>query len=455
MSSGQPVSPSANSKKWNAYVDPSGLGLLILDNAGRVAWASPKAAELLHKPLEVILGQHVSQFLRGGTEADLRSLLCGEKPAGLEFCPQESRGGSPLSWVLFPLDSKEGRLVGIVLFSPESQGLPSSQRESSEEGSDRATLGVPSSGGESESLGLSPSMVRDEAESSSGGPERPAGPSGSAAQPIEARISPLGQGPPRDLAGFLRREAELSAAIEDLRRSNADLEQFASAVSHDLQEPLRAIGGFATLLEEHCHGKLDDTAAEYLRFIHQSVERMQQLIAGMLMFCRSGKITEPFKPVPMEQVLKEVLTNLRVMIQENQAEVTHDPLPVVRGSLPQLVQIVQNLISNAIKFRGNKPPRIHISVDKLPEGYRFCVADNGVGIDPRYHARIFQMFQRAAGQPERPGLGIGLTICKRLVEAHGGRIWVESEPGRGSRFYFTLPATETKPLGEIGSSSNH
>jgi light-regulated signal transduction histidine kinase (bacteriophytochrome) len=257
------------------------------------------------------------------------------------------------------------------------------------------------------------------------------------------------------LAGFLRREAELSAAIEDLRRSNADLEQFASAVSHDLQEPLRAIGGFATLLEEHCHGKLDDTAAEYLRFIHQSVERMQQLIAGMLMFCRSGKITEPFKPVPMEQVLKEVLTNLRVMIQENQAEVTHDPLPVVRGSLPQLVQIVQNLISNAIKFRGNEPPRIHISVDKLPEGYRFCVADNGVGIDPRYHARIFQMFQRAAGQPERPGLGIGLTICKRLVEAHGGRIWVESEPGRGSRFYFTLPATETKPLGEIGSSSNH
>jgi light-regulated signal transduction histidine kinase (bacteriophytochrome) len=259
----------------------------------------------------------------------------------------------------------------------------------------------------------------------------------------------------RELAGSLRREAELSAAIEDLRRSNADLEQFASAVSHDLQEPLRAIGGFASLLENHCRGKLDETSTEYLRLIHQSVERMQQLIAGMLMFCRSGKITQPFKPVSMEQVLKEVLTNLRVMIQENQAQITHDPLPVVRGSLPQLVQILQNLISNAIKFRGNEPPRVHISVEKVPEGYRFCVADNGVGIDPRYHARIFQMFQRAGGQPERPGLGIGLTITKRLVEAHGGKIWVESEPGKGSRFYFTLPAAEMKPVAEVPPSSDH
>jgi signal transduction histidine kinase len=174
---------------------------------------------------------------------------------------------------------------------------------------------------------------------------------------------------------------------------------------------------------------------------------MQQLITGLLMFCRSGRITGPFKPVSMEQVLQQALINLRVMIQENNARITHDPLPIVRGSFPQLVQVLQNLISNAIKFRGEEPPQIHVSAERVPEGYRFCVADNGIGIDPRHHARIFQMFNRGGVREDRPGLGIGLSICKRLVEAHGGRIWVESEPGKGSRFYFTLPAADVHPAG--------
>ena len=454
MGSSQALTSSGNRQKLTASLEPAELGILILDSSGQISWASRTAADLLGIPVELLVGKYVSEFLRGGSGSDISPLLRGEKPQDWELVSQQPGGGGRIGWEVIPLEGKEGRLGAIILFPARGESRLDGPAEATggaiedrEASAPQATRDVGQLSG--------PILEGEVGFGTSGKGGGDTSPADSASEVCSKEVSRASADAMRELAGSLRREAELSAAIEDLRRSNEDLEQFASAVSHDLQEPLRAIGGFASLLEDHCRGKLDETSAEYLRLIHQSVERMQQLIAGMLMFCRSGKITQPFKPVSMEQVLKEVLTNLRVMIQENQAQITHDPLPVVRGSLPQLVQILQNLISNAIKFRGNEPPRVHVSVEKVPEGYRFCVADNGVGIDPRYHARVFQMFQRAGAQPERPGLGIGLTITKRLVEAHGGRIWVESEPGKGSRFYFTLPAAESGQTWEPPPSSDH
>jgi len=247
----------------------------------------------------------------------------------------------------------------------------------------------------------------------------------------------------------VRKEVErgLAEAVEELKRSNADLEQFAYAASHDLQEPLRVIGGFADLLAHHYGEKLDSRAAEYLQFIRQGVQRMHQLIMGLLAFCKVGRRGEPLQPVDINQVLHEAQENLRASIEQSGAVITYDePLPTVQGIHPQLVQVFQNLLANSIKFRGDQPPRLHVGIQRLPEAWKFCVEDNGIGIDPKSQPRIFQMFQRGGQARDRAGLGIGLAICKRIIEGHGGQIWVESQPGRGSRFYFTVPVREEAPV---------
>lgn len=390
----------------------SNQAILVVDSGGRIAFITPETANLLGTAAEGLIGKRLEEVLPATPSRDSPS---GKPLAGGLSSKPEGESSASIEVVSIPLAGQEGGFSAVIL---RRKDLRASAADD-DRGNARPEPHSPESPGEKASL---PS-------------------SGSGASETNGLYPPAAVSFPSSEAAILRqREAHLTAALEELRRSNADLEQFASAVSHDLQEPLRAIAGFARLLEERTRGVLDETSQEYLRYIIQSVERMQQLIVGLLTFCRAGRITQPFKPVPMEQALKEALANLRVMIQENQAEITHDPLPVVQGSMPQLIQILQNLISNAIKFRGKDPPRIHISAEKVSDGYRFCVADNGVGIDPRHHARVFQMFHRVGNVADRPGLGIGLAISKRLVEAHGGKIWVESEPGKGSRFYFTLPA---------------
>jgi PAS domain S-box-containing protein len=234
-------------------------------------------------------------------------------------------------------------------------------------------------------------------------------------------------------------EARLREAHEELKRSNAELEQFAYVASHDLQEPLRMVASYAQLLGRRYEAKLDGDAREFMAYIVDGASRMKQLIEDLLAYSRVGTKGAEFKRVNAEDALKRALFNLRVAIQEAGAVVTNDPLPALSGDEVQLGQLLQNLMSNALKFRSDSVPRIHIGVTESAKEYTFEVRDNGIGIEPQYYERIFMVFQRLHNKGEYPGTGIGLAICKKVVERHGGRIWVESRPGAGSSFYFTLP----------------
>ena len=218
--------------------------------------------------------------------------------------------------------------------------------------------------------------------------------------------------------------------------------QFAYVASHDLQEPLRMVASYTQMLARRYAGKLDDDADEFIGYAVEGATRMRQLINGLLAYSRVDSRAGPFGPVDCELLLIEAILSLRAQIEENGAEVTHDPLPTVMGDGLQLRQVFQNLISNAIKYRGDAPPRVHVTARMAGREWVFTVRDNGIGLDPQFADRIFVIFQRLHGRAEYPGTGIGLALCKRIIERHGGRIWVESRPGAGATFAFTLPAAE-------------
>lgn len=232
----------------------------------------------------------------------------------------------------------------------------------------------------------------------------------------------------------------LQKQSSELARSNQELEHFAYVASHDLQEPLRMITGYTSLLAKRYRGKLDADADEFIDFAVDGAKRMQGMLNALLNYSRVGTKGKEFMPTDCEAVIESTLASLRMAIDENGAVVTHDPLPMVMGDASQLAQLFQNLISNAIKFRNEKPPVIHVSHKREGKEWLFSVKDNGIGIDPKDTQRIFGLFQRLHTRGEYPGMGIGLAVCKRIVERHGGRIWVESESGKGTAFYFTLPA---------------
>jgi PAS domain S-box-containing protein len=227
-------------------------------------------------------------------------------------------------------------------------------------------------------------------------------------------------------------------AEEELRRSNADLEQFAYVASHDLQEPLRMVASYTELLGKRYRGKLDADADEFIGYAVDGATRMQQLITDLLTYSRVGTRGSPFAPTDCEVVLTRVLGDLRLEVEQNRAVVTHDPLPTVAGDGTQLGQLFQNLVSNALKFHGPEPPRVHVSAERNGAEVKFAVRDNGIGIAPDHAERIFVIFQRLHTTAQYPGTGIGLALCKKIVERHGGRIWVESQPDQGATFYFTL-----------------
>jgi PAS domain S-box-containing protein len=234
----------------------------------------------------------------------------------------------------------------------------------------------------------------------------------------------------------------LQEQAADLVAINKDLEQFAYIASHDLQEPLRAVGGFITLLRQRYEGKLDEAGDRYIDATVDGVKRMQALIEGLLEYSRVGTRGNVQAPTSAADALKIALQNLQTRIQESGAVITSDALPTVQADAMQLTRLFQNLISNAIKFCSERPPQIHVGSRRKEDAWLFWVRDNGIGIEPQYNERIFLIFQRLHTRTKYPGTGIGLAICKRIVERHGGSIWVESQPGQGSTFYFTLPDRE-------------
>ena len=234
-------------------------------------------------------------------------------------------------------------------------------------------------------------------------------------------------------------EADLAKKAEELARSNRDLEQFAYVASHDLQEPLRMVAAYTQLLAERYAGKLDENADKYIRYALEGALRMQTLVTDLLTFSRVGR-NRKSTPLAGDAVVREALDNLQAALQESGAVVHYEALPTVRGDHTQLVQLFQNLIGNAIKFRGEKTPVITVSANRSAAEWEFSVSDNGIGIAAEHAEAIFVIFQRLHTRAEYPGNGVGLAICKKIVEQHGGRISVESKAGEGASFKFTLPA---------------
>jgi light-regulated signal transduction histidine kinase (bacteriophytochrome) len=233
--------------------------------------------------------------------------------------------------------------------------------------------------------------------------------------------------------------------MSELKRSNDELQQFAYVASHDLQEPLRMVASYTQLLASRYKGRLDADADEFIAYAVDGSNRMQRLIQDLLAYSRAGTNGKAVREISSENALKAAVRNLQAVVEESGAIVTHDSLPAITTNDAQLIEVFQNLVGNAIKYHGPEAPRVHVSAGK--NGGRewvFSVQDNGLGIDRQYFDRIFVLFQRLHGREEFSGTGIGLAVCKKIVERQGGRIWVESQPERGSTFRFTLPEGDGK-----------
>lgn len=242
----------------------------------------------------------------------------------------------------------------------------------------------------------------------------------------------------QEISNRQRAESALLKSNQELARSNAELEQFAYVASHDLQAPLATIASYAQLLEKRYKDQLDSKASKFIGNIVQGCTRMQTLIDDLLEYSRVGRSQKPFQLTDCNHAVEQALANLQGAIRETQALVTYSELPAVMGDISQLVQLFQNLVGNSIKYRHDAPPVVHITACKQEKDWLFSVSDNGIGIATQHQARIFQIFQRLHTQKEYSGTGIGLAICQKIVERHGGYIWVESKPGQGSTFYFTV-----------------
>jgi PAS domain S-box-containing protein len=264
--------------------------------------------------------------------------------------------------------------------------------------------------------------------------------------PIEIMLSPLEStegilvtAAIRNISARKKSEQELAVANQVLEESNLELKQFAYIASHDLQTPLRSIAGFVQLLQQEYEGKLDEQARDWILRTVRAVARMQTLIRDLLSYSRVEARSGPFTQIPFVDIVNDALILLESSIHDSGGQVACGKLPIVMGDRSQLVQLMQNLIGNGLAYRSDKPPHIHISAERGGKDWIFSIRDNGIGIDPKHYEPIFEIFKRLHHQKDKPGTGIGLAVCRRVVTRHGGKIWVESESGYGSTFHFTIP----------------
>jgi PAS domain S-box-containing protein len=264
---------------------------------------------------------------------------------------------------------------------------------------------------------------------------------------VEVRISPIRNAEghllgassiAHDIGERKRTERELARWRDELAKSNAELERFAYVASHDLQEPLRMVASYMQLLAQRYRGRLDSDADEFIGFAVDGANRMKNMIADLLKYSRAGR-GDDFTKFNSGVALDHALANLQFAIRETGATITHDRMPEICGIPPQMVELLQNLIGNALKFHGDRAPRIHISARRAGSAWEFAVADNGIGIAPQYRERIFEIFRRLHGREKYPGTGIGLALCRKIVVHHGGRISVDSQEGKGATFHFSFP----------------
>lgn len=361
---------------YRVFLEQMQEGAAALDRAGTILYANRRLAEMLEAPLERVIGRELAQWVEPEFRGSLQELIL-EAP----------QGGARTELVI---KSSRGRRRPAAI----SAGIPH------EEGIIAACV-----------------VLTDLSE-----PKR---------RELELR---------RQAKALQQARCELESKAAELARSNAELDQFASIVAHDLQEPLRMVSGYCALLERRYRGRLDEDADRLIACAREGVERMQRMIDGLLEYSRVNTRGRAPAPVDARAVFEQACADLRDLIATNQARVSCGNLPAVAADETQLLRLFENLISNAIKFRSEAPPQVHVTAQEYGRQWVFAVHDNGIGIEARDRERIFGIFQRLHSRSAYPGEGLGLAIARRIVERHGGRIWVESEPGRGSVFYFTLPA---------------
>jgi light-regulated signal transduction histidine kinase (bacteriophytochrome) len=267
---------------------------------------------------------------------------------------------------------------------------------------------------------------------------------------IRTRSGPLVLSVIVDISERVKAREALEEQTRELQRSNDDLEQFAYVASHDLREPLRMVASYAELLAERYRGRLDQSADKYIDYTLEGARRMQQLITDLLAFSRIGTQSRPMQPTDVTVILERVIRNVHALIEDSGATIVAGDLPTVVADESQLTQVFQNLIGNAVKFRcEERPPRVEVAAERRNGLWAFRVADNGIGIAPHHAERVFQMFQRLHERGRYDGSGIGLAIAKKIIERHGGRLWLESAVGEGSTFYFTIPDPERRRSGLV------
>jgi len=366
---------------YRVFLEQMQDGAAALDASGAILYANRRLAEMLEAPLETVIGSEMIRWIEPGSHPQLRALI--EKAA------------------------LRGARAELVIHTSHGRRLPVAVSASASGGA--ATPGVCL-------------VVTDLTE-----PRQ---------REEELR---------RQTELFQQAQRELARQAAELARSNAELDQFATIVAHDLQEPLRMVSTYCRLLERRYLGALDEKADRFIARALEGVERMQRMIDGLLEYSRVSTRGSAPAPVDCRAIFRQACADLRNLIAANGARVSCDDLPTVPADETQLLRLFENLISNAIKFRSTAPPEVHVTARQLEREWVFAVRDNGIGIQAPDCERIFGVFARLHPRSAYPGEGLGLAIARRIVERHGGRIWVESEPGRGSVFYFTLPAAVSAP----------